>query len=575
MRMRRLLLLSLTIALLLPGCPDTPATDAGPDAGGDAPIAVDAPRDTGSRDAPSDSGPERDGGTLDAGPSDAGTPDTGSPDSGSPDAGSPDAGTPDAGPIGCPPVADRPVVVVSADITTDTLWTCDRIYDIDQLRYVGAPSGSTAVVTLEIEPGTVIRGEPPVYTTPGDPTSALLELPGALIVTRSGRLLAEGTSEDPIVFTSASAEGSRRPGDWGGLVMLGRASTNTVAGELRLEGLPLSAGPRGVYGAPPGSAEDDWDCGSLRYVRVEFAGFLLADGRELNGISVGACGTTTQFSFVQVHMGSDDGVEFFGGSPDVDHLVVTGAQDDSIDWDLGFRGRLQFVAVQQYPLSVTGANPDRGIEANNNTDIDPATLTPISEPRLFNLTFIGTGDGTGGAGIVLRDGTLGYLANAIVTGFGGGAVDVDDAVTITAATSMGGLDRLVFRNSIAEQSVLAPPSGTFWASDTDGLVESTHFTQPALGNRETTAGTPPTVLPAPFDRAAPGWVPAASSAPATGGVTPGEADDATCSPVCAGGEVCRFGACLPAFFDAAATYVGAFAPGGADWTAGWTELRPN
>lgn len=478
----------------------------------------------------------------------------------------------DAGPAGCGPVASRPTVIVSADIASDTTWTCDNIYEIDQIRYVNAASG---VATLTIEPGTIIRGEPAVYTVPGDSTSPIVELPGALVVTRNGRLVAEGTASAPIVFTSAAPEGSRAPGDWGGLVLLGRGENNFAAGEARLEGLPLSAGPRGVHGALPGEADPAWSCGSLRYLRVEFAGFVLADARELNGITLGSCGTDTRLSHVQVHIGLDDGVEFFGGAADVDHLVITGAQDDSVDWDNGFRGRLQFVAVQQYPGG--GLNTDsNGMEADN--DATGSALLPQSEPRFFNVTLIGTGNGTGLAGIRFRRNTLGFVANAIVTGFPEGAVDVDDALTIASAMSLSGLDRLVFRNSIAEQSVLSPPSGAFWTSDSDGLVESTHFTGAGLGNRETTTGTPPTVLRNPFDRGEPGWVPAAGSAAATGAATPGEAPDTSCEPGCSGGLVCRFGTCRDAFYDAAATYVGAFAPGDAvtnDWTRGWITTAPN
>jgi len=535
---------ALSLSIGLAGCP----TEPGSDAGLDAPATIDVPEgeeDTGLDGGQTDEDAGHDGGS--------------------------DGGGNDAPDLGCGDPSDRPVVVIDADITANTTWTCDNIYEIDQVRYVAAATG---LATLTIEPGTLIRGEPPVFDAGG----AVIELPGALVVSRTGRLVAEGTEAEPIVFTSATAPGSRLAGDWGGLVLLGRAPNNVAGGLARLEGLPLTAGARGRFGvdlAAGETFEPSWNCGSLRYVRVEYAGFVLADSKELNGITLGSCGTDTRLSYVQIHVGLDDGIEFFGGASDVDHLVITGAQDDGIDWDNGFTGRIQFAVVQQYRGA--GINNDsNGIEADN--DPTGSALTPLSEPRIFNLTLIGTSDGMNLAGLRLRRNTRGFVANAIVTGFAGGSVDIDDDTTIAAATSMSGLDRLVVRNIIAEQSVLSPPSGTWWATDSDALVEATHFLMSGLMNRETTTGSPPTVFPDPLAYVSPGWVPVAGSTPASGAVAPGEAFDATCEPACAASEVCRLGACLPAFFDASATYVGAFEPGGpavTDWSRGWTTTDPD
>lgn len=556
MSTRRLWVLALLIgaATDVLGCGAPAAgTDAGPS--GDAGVSdTGALPDTGRADA---------GPTLDGGGGDATLDAAGGLDGGV------DATTEDAGPVGCPAIASRDVVTVTGDITADTTWTCEHIYDLDQLVYV---NGTTAVpVTLTIEPGTLIRGEPAVRDAGG----GIVEFPGTLIVTRQGHLVAEGTAEAPIVFTSASAPGLRVPSDWGGVVLLGRGLNNIAEGERRMEGLPISGGAaRTFFGALPGAAEADWNCGSLLYVRIEFAGFVLADSKELNSLTLASCGDTTRVSHVQLHMGSDDGIEFFGGSGDVDHVVITGAQDDSLDWDNGFAGRLQFIVAQHYPQSTIGGAAtaaDRGIEANNNTDLDPVDAAPLSSPRLFNLTFVGSHDGADGAGAVFRDGTHAFLADALMTGFGRGSVDIQDD-SCAAATVTG---EITIQNGIFEESALS--SGTFWPNDTNDcimncagpvagriyLTESSFFvpgTAPSIGNRETSGGT--TVLPAPFDRAAPGWVPAASSPPSTGAVAPFEAA----------------GEARPPFFDTTATYVGAFEPGDPvanDWTLGWTDYSLN
>jgi hypothetical protein len=104
-----------------------------------------------------------------------------------------------------------------------------------------------------------------------------------------------------------------------------------------IEGLPPSD-PNSVYGG----TDDTHDCGTIRYARIEFAGYELATDKELNGLSVGACGSETTLSHIQVHRGSDDGIEFFGGAVSMDHVVLTGNSDDSLDWDLGWTGKVQF-----------------------------------------------------------------------------------------------------------------------------------------------------------------------------------------------------------------------------------------
>jgi hypothetical protein len=270
------------------------------------------------------------------------------------------------------------IVFVSDDVTTDTTWGCDKVYVLEQATVVFVDDGAT----LTIEPGTTIRGS-------GG---------SALAVTSDGRLVAEGTADAPIVMTSNNVS-SPAAADWGGLVLLGDATTNLGApGEA--EGFP---------GTPPlyGGNDDAHDCGSLAYLRVEYAGNEVSPGNELNGITFYGCGSETSVHHVQSHLGSDDGMEWFGGGFDADHLVVTRAQDDSFDIDEGFAGNLQFLYIHQDP--VIG---DNGFEISNQaTDF---VADPRTAPQIANATFIGSGaSGDKSKGVNFKEGTHGGIFNSL------------------------------------------------------------------------------------------------------------------------------------------------------------------
>ncbi|HJL18906.1 MAG TPA: hypothetical protein RMH99_24800 [Sandaracinaceae bacterium LLY-WYZ-13_1] len=487
---------------------------------------------------------DADGG-VDAGGSDAGATDGGPEADAATDAGAPDAG-PDCSafeddPCNGPP-ACRTEVEVSGDITEDTTWTCENIYVLTDFVFVHRPNGSPDTdprVTLTIEAGTLVRGQG------GDIDATPVDLPGALIVTREGMLEANGTADQPVVFTSAEPVGTRSPGDWAGLALLGGASTNLAEGQKRLEGLPSSVPDAyAVYGAPAAEADDTWNCGTLSYVRVEYASFTLADDKELNGLTVGACGEETDMHHVQIHRAQDDGIEFFGGRVDVDHLVVTGAQDDGIDWDEGFTGRIQFAVVQQWADVSADGN---GIEADGLAS--GGVATPVSDPRVFNVTLLGTDDGNGKLGMRLRDGTRGYLRNFVIAGFAEGVFDVQgDSEGEASADELTVEHSILVSTDVGGTEVLFPSDGT--------LIEFDHFVaDPDRDNTSLDSDEIGTVLPSPFDTASPGWVPNADSLPDTHPAeTPSEA----------------VGETRPGFFDTSAAYVGAFEPGGTDWTEGWT-----
>ncbi len=398
---------------------------------------------------------------------------------------------------------------VTADITADTTWKTGKTYILKQLTYV--MSG-----TLTIEPGTTILGD----------------RSSALIVTRDGKLRAEGTKEKPIVFTSSAEAGTRDIENWGGLVMNGKARINVTGGENNSEG--VADEPRNKYGG----TDDTHECGVLKYVRVEFAGRPLTADNELNGITLNGCGSKTLLDFVQVHRGKDDGIELFGGTANLKHIVLTGSDDDGLDWDQGWTGKAQFVVIQQ----LTGYG-NHGIEADNNrTNHD---LMPRSAPTLYNVTLVGRNPDTAPSegpsrGIIFREGTAGTLANAIVTNFTSAGIIVDKASTASQWNS----GALQVKNSI------------FWSNPNVGwqnftLMPDNMFDEAAalsavpLANRQVDPQlTAPTA-------ATPNWKPQAGSPALTGAATPPN----------------------DGFFDTSATFVGAV--GTDDWTAGWTVMVNN
>jgi hypothetical protein len=540
-------------ALALGGCPgpstldDAAASDAAADAAGDAaaadaPSGIDAfmattPDAAGDVDAAADDAAVLldAAASLDAlSPPDAFTP----PDAFvPPDAFRSSDAAADAGPPPCPALGSRTIVDVPPGVLAggaDVRWTCNNLYILNGIVVV---EGSESLPqTLSIEPGTVVQG----LTADGSK--------GFLVVTRDGRLEARGTADRPIVFTSADPVGMRARDDWGGITLLGRAFAGATR---RAEGFPLTL-PGGesldghlAYGPRPGGTADDaWSCGTLEYVRVEFASFNAGGGagNESNAIQIYSCGWGTTIDHVQTHLSGDDGMEIFGGTVDVKHLVLTGASDDTFDWDDGWRGRAQFIAGQQHRDAA-----DLGFEAGGSSD--SPSFAP--NPRIFNVTFVGSNGMAGQFAGRLRGASRGFLRNAIFVGFTDGFLDIGGAAA--AANLQATPPTLSVRNTIFDQAAaaIAWPTGSDDAADgTPALIESDFLTAAIQLNQVTSA-----MLVDPFDQLAPDWRPA-SGAPigADRAVGPSEEDFDT----------------RPPFFDVSADYVGAFAPGGVDWTAGWT-----
>lgn len=214
---------------------------------------------------------------------------------------------------------------------------------------------------LTIEPGTVIKGDK--------------ETKAALIVEPGGKLYARGTASQPIVFTSEAAPGQRKAGDWGGVIICGKAQNN--AGTKKIEG-----GPRTEFG---GNDNAD-NSGVLSYVRIEFAGYPFQPDQEINGLTLGSVGSGTQIDHVQVSYSNDDSFEWFGGSVNCKYLIAYRGWDDDFDTDNGYSGSVQYGLAVRDP-HIADKSQSNGFESDN--DADGSTSAPVTSATFSNITFIG------------------------------------------------------------------------------------------------------------------------------------------------------------------------------------------
>lgn len=267
--------------------------------------------------------------------------------------------------------------VITGDVNEDMILKSGQTYYLDGKLQVKAPA------TLTIEPGAKIIAK---YT---DNISYILIEQGA-------KINAVGTAENPIIMTSEK----ETAGAWGGLHICGKASINVDGGTGKSE----------IGNATYGGDADDDNSGKLKYIRMENTGQALSADTESNGITFYGVGNATEVSYIQIYNGKDDGIEFFGGTVNVDHAISVNCGDDSFDWTEGWRGEGSYwVAYQQ-----EGASCDCLIEADNNGNNNDAT--PVSCPKLSKLTLIGNNDAEKNYGVRLRAGTKVILADAQITG---------------------------------------------------------------------------------------------------------------------------------------------------------------
>ena len=279
---------------------------------------------------------------------------------------------------GTDPVTDPDDYTLGGRLTEDLTLKQGETYMLESSLQVVAPA------TLTIEPGvTIIADE-----------SAGSDNIIYILIEQGARIMAEGTASEPIVMTSENKE----PGAWGGLHICGKAHTN-AEGETTSE----------IGNAPYGGNEDNDDSGVLKYIRIEYSGLALDSEHEANGISLYGVGAGTQISYIYVVDGSDDGIEFFGGSADIDHCVVENCTDDSYDWTEGWDGSAEYIIAYQ-----SVAECDCLMECDNNGDNNDAT--PVANPTIRYATFIGNNSSENHRGLRLREGTYVNLSNALVCG---------------------------------------------------------------------------------------------------------------------------------------------------------------
>lgn len=248
--------------------------------------------------------------------------------------------------------------------------TSDRTISAANKNFVKGFVYVTNGATLTIEAGSVIKG---VSVNPGEKAASLIIEPGAKIIAR-------GTVEKPIVFTSDKPAGQRKSGDWGGLIICGNARVNPTT-RPRIEG-----GPDTEYGNTTSDANNGESSGVLKYVRIEFAGYPLEPDKEINGLTFGGVGSGTEVEFVQVSYSNDDSYEWFGGTVNAKHLIAYKGWDDDFDTDYGYSGMLQFL-LSVRDKDIADTSDSNGFESDN--DGNGSSNNPLTKPIFSNVTLIG------------------------------------------------------------------------------------------------------------------------------------------------------------------------------------------
>ncbi len=313
--------------------------------------------------------------------------------------------------------ANKPrVIVKDGDIVASqsVTWTKDKVYVLD--GYVYAEEGAV----LTIQAGTVVKALQKPSTG---------ELASALIISRGAKIYAEGSVQEPIIFTSEKdsvALADNDPADgvdfkidrglWGGLILLGKGKLN-IAPEFLVEGMPND--PRAFYGGN----DDEDNSGVLRYVSIRYTGIVVEANKELQGLTLGCVGSGTTIDYVESFNSADDGYEWFGGTVNTTHLVSAFNDDDGFDYDQGFRGKGQFW------FAIQAADRGNRLGEYDSGDKGALTATPLAQPVIYNATYIGSGASSTNAdndyALIYKEYGGGEHHNSIFTDFRGKAVTVD------------------------------------------------------------------------------------------------------------------------------------------------------
>jgi hypothetical protein len=338
------------------------------------------------------------------------------------------------------PIVTSNVVEVSGDISASTTWTSDKIYLLKGFVYV------TNGATLTIQAGTIIKGDKSTK--------------GTLVITRGSKINATGTATNPIVFTSNAAAGGRSSGDWGGIILLGKAPANPTNGVANIEGgLVATAGGDPVKYIQYGGTDAADNSGVLTYVRIEYAGIPFTPDNEINGLTMGGVGSGTTLDYIEVYRSGDDAYEWFGGTVNAKHLLAIGSVDDDFDTDNGFSGKIQF-GLSQRAQVIADFSGSNGFESDN--DAAGSNNVPQTSAVFSNMTIVGPELGviaSGGAlsnlnanfqhGAQIRRNSAISIANSLITNYFEGVYIDDGTVATAGATSTNyTAGRIVFTDNI-------------------------------------------------------------------------------------------------------------------------------
>lgn len=362
-------------------------------------------------------------------------------------------------------------ITVNSNLTANATWTKDNTYILDGRVFV------TNGATLTIQAGTVIKGR-----------VRAAQDASALVIARGAKIMAEGTAAEPIIFTAQADNlngnlGQSDRGLWGGVVLLGRARTNTASGTGNIEGIPTTE-PLGIYGG----TDDADSSGVMRYVSIRHAGSLLGPNNELNGLTFGAVGAGTTVEYIEVFANADDGFEWFGGTVNCKYLVSAFNDDDAFDWDEGFRGKLQFLFTIQDP-----AVGNHAFESDGGTT--PEDGQPYAMPTIYNYTAIGSGAQSGNSnsiGPIFRDNTGGKVYNSIFHDFRGYAwrIETESAQAQDSAKRLAAGEIVIANNlfgtfgaGTSDAQLFASPNATTGGAAPASNYTAEHIRAAAQNNR--------------------------------------------------------------------------------------------
>lgn len=302
----------------------------------------------------------------------------------------------DEGPVNIPSTT-----VLTGTINTTTTLTSDKVWTLKGYVYI------TDGAKLIIQPGTTIISD--------------IAEKGALCIERGAQIIAEGTATRPIVFTSGKPAGERSPGDWGGIIILGKAKTNRSS-EPIIEG--------GI-GRLFGGSDDNDNSGVLKYVRIEYAGVAAMPNSEINALTLGGVGSGTVLENIQTIYANDDAFEFFGGTVNARNLYAYATADDDFDFDFGYTGTITNGVAKRDPLFVDSGDAGNGVECDN--DGTGSSAKPVTHPKLYNMILVGPNSSTALAnhnlGLRFRRGTQFTVKNSVVWGWMKGGLSLESIET--------------------------------------------------------------------------------------------------------------------------------------------------